>query len=141
MSKTFLILFQHFYTFAFQFTNMSVKYIKQTLPFVVPTNDGKLIEEHYAAATTDDSNFSVAHMIAPPGWGEPFQTPLFDEVTIIFKGKKQFEVDDEKIILSAGESILIKKGTRVRYSNPFEEPCEYWSLCVPAFTLDLVNRE
>jgi mannose-6-phosphate isomerase-like protein (cupin superfamily) len=120
---------------------MSEKYIKQTHPFIVPTSDGKLIEEHYGAATTNEHNFSVAHMIAPAGWSEPFQTPKFDEVTIVFKGKKQFEVEGEKIILYAGESILIKKGTRVRYSNPFEEVCEYWSLCVPAFTLDLVNRE
>lgn len=117
------------------------KYIKQTNPFVVPTTDGKLIEEHFGLATTGKNKFSVAHMIAPPGWGEPFQTPMFDEVTIVIKGKKQFEVDGEKIILSAGETILIKSNTRVRYSNPFNEPCEYWSLCVPAFSIETVNRE
>jgi mannose-6-phosphate isomerase-like protein (cupin superfamily) len=52
-----------------------------------------------------------------------------------------FEVDGEEIILEAGQTILIKKGTRVRYSNPFNEPCEYWSCCVPAFNIDTVNRE
>jgi mannose-6-phosphate isomerase-like protein (cupin superfamily) len=62
-------------------------------------------------------------------------------VTIVFKGKKMFEVDGEEIILEAGQTILIKKGTRVRYSNPFSEPCEYWSCCVPAFSIDTVNRE
>jgi mannose-6-phosphate isomerase-like protein (cupin superfamily) len=118
-----------------------MNYSKQTRPFVVPTTDGKVIEEHYGAASSGDSGFSVAHMIAPPGWGEPFQTPLFNEVTIVFKGQKQVEVDGEKVILQAGETILIRKGARVRYSNPFAEPCEYWSLCVPAFTLELVNRE
>lgn len=118
-----------------------MSYIKQTTPFVVPTTDGKLIEEHYGLATTGDKNFSIAHMVAPPGWSEPFQTPLFDEVTIVFSGKKMFEVDGEQVILAAGQSILIRKGTRVRYSNPFEEPCEYWSCCVPAFSIDTVNRE
>lgn len=116
-------------------------YIKPNNPFVVPTTDGKLIEEHYGLASSGDKNFSIAHMIAPAGWSEPHQTPMFDEVTIVFKGKKMFEVDGEEIILEAGQTILIKKGTRVRYSNPFNEPCEYWSCCVPAFSIDTVNRE
>ncbi len=55
--------------------------------------------------------------------------------------KKKFEVDGEEIIVSAGQSILIKKESRVRYSNPFEEECEYWSVCLPAFSIDLVHRE
>jgi mannose-6-phosphate isomerase-like protein (cupin superfamily) len=80
-------------------------------------------------------------MIAPPGWSEPFQTPAFDEYTLISKGKKMFEVDGQQVILQQGQSILISKGTRVRYSNPFEEECEYWSVCVPAFSPEQVNRE
>ena len=66
---------------------------------------------------------------------------LKDFICFVFKGKKMFEVDGEEIILEAGQTILIKKGTRVRYSNPFNEPCEYWSCCVPAFSIDTVNRE
>jgi mannose-6-phosphate isomerase-like protein (cupin superfamily) len=120
---------------------MTTKYIIQKNPFVVPTTDGKLIEEHYGRVATADTGFSVAHMVAPPGWSEPFQTPQFDEVTIVIKGKKLIEVDEEQLVLHAGETILIKKGTRVRYSNPFEEPTEYWSLCVPAFSIEGVNRE
>jgi mannose-6-phosphate isomerase-like protein (cupin superfamily) len=116
-------------------------YLKQTQPFVVPTTDGKLIEEHFGQASTEQSAFSVAHMVAPPGWAEPAQTPEFDEVTILISGKKQIEVDGEVIVLLPGESILIKKGTRVRYSNPFDEPADYWSLCVPAFSPDTVRRE
>ena len=116
-------------------------FIKQNKPFVVPTTDGKLIEEHYGLASSNHKGFSIAHMVAPAGWSEPFQTPMFDEITIVIKGKKQFEVGGEVLVLLAGETILIEKGTRVRYSNPFEEPCEYWSCCVPAFSIDSVNRE
>jgi mannose-6-phosphate isomerase-like protein (cupin superfamily) len=116
-------------------------YLKQTNPFVVPTTDNKLIEEHYGLASSGDGNFSIAHMIAPPNWSEPFQSPAFDEVTIVIKGQKQFEVDGETIILKAGETIMIRKGSKVRYSNPFAEPCEYWSCCVPAFSIATVNRE
>lgn len=118
-----------------------MSYFKQEKPFIVPTIDGKLIEEHFGLATTNSRDISIAHMIAPPGWSEPHQTPEFDEYTLVSQGKKKFEVDGEEIIISAGQSILIKKGSRVRYSNPFEAPCEYWSVCLPAFTLELVNRE
>ena len=113
----------------------------QKNPFVVPTNDGKLIEEHVGIASTGDKNLSIAHMIAPPGWNEPFQTPEFDEYTLVSRGKKMFEVDGEQIILESGQSILIKSGTRVRYSNPFDEECEYWSVCLPAFSIEAVHRE
>jgi mannose-6-phosphate isomerase-like protein (cupin superfamily) len=80
-------------------------------------------------------------MVAPPGWSEPFQNPGFDEYTLVSRGKKLFEVDGDKVTVSAGESICIKAGSRVRYSNPYEEECEYWSVCIPAFSIDTVNRE
>ena len=118
-----------------------MNYIKQDKPFIVPTTDGKLIEEHFGLATTHDANISIAHMVAPAGWSEPHQNPEFDEYTLVSRGKKKFEVDGEAIIVSAGESILIKKGSRVRYSNPFNEECEYWSVCIPAFSMEFVHRE
>ncbi len=113
----------------------------QAFPFIVPTTDGKIIKEHFGNATDGNSQLSIAHMIAPAGWSEPFQTPEFDEYTFIISGKKQFIIENETIILSAGESIKIAKNTRVQYSNPFTEPCEYLAICLPAFSMDLVNRE
>ena len=119
---------------------MSRKYKIQKNPFVVPTTDGKLIQEHWGNST-GNSEISIAHMIAPPHWSEPHQTPEFDEFTIIMRGKKQFEIDGELVVLEAGQSILIQKGARIRYSNPFEDECEYLAICLPAFSMDLVNRE
>ncbi|AOW19287.1 cupin domain-containing protein [Urechidicola croceus] len=116
------------------------KYSIQKSPFIVPTTDGKLIEEHFGLASIP-SELSIAHMIAPPHWSEPFQTPKFDEYTYIIKGRKQFIIDGETIILKVGESIKIDKGTRIQYSNPFEEECEYISICQPAFSIEKVNRE
>ncbi len=120
---------------------MNKKYTLQKAPFVVPTDDGKLIEEHFGNATNANGELSIAHMIAPPGWSEPFQTPEFDEYTYIIRGKKQFIVDDEIVVLQAGQSIKIEKNTRVQYSNPFDQECEYIAICSPAFSMDLVNRE
>ncbi|MDB5263449.1 MAG: cupin [Adhaeribacter sp.] len=117
------------------------KYIKPAKPFRVPTNDGKLIEEHFGLATTRTPAYSIAHMIAPPYWSEPHQKPEFDEITIMIRGRKMVEVDGEEIILQAGETILVQTGARVQYSNPFAEENEYWSVCVPAFDINTVNRE
>ena len=85
-----------------------MSYKVQKSPFIVPTTDGKVIEEHWGLATDGTKDISVAHMIAPPGWSEPFQTPEFDEITYIIRGKKQFLINDEKIILTSGQSIRIE---------------------------------
>ncbi|CAA0182576.1 cupin domain-containing protein [Tenacibaculum maritimum] len=120
---------------------MGKKYTVQKKPFVVPTTDRKLIEEHFGNASDGNSEISIAHMVAPPGWSEPFQQPVFEEYTYIIKGKKQFIINGESIVLSAGESIKIEKNVRVQYANPFDEECEYIAICLPAFSVDLVNRE
>lgn len=119
----------------------SKKYSIQKSPFVVPTTDGKLIEEHFGKATDGNNTISIAHMVAPPGWSEPFQTPEFEEYTYIIRGKKQFIIENEEVILEAGQSIKIQKNTRVQYSNPFEESCEYLAICLPAFSIETVHRE
>ncbi len=117
------------------------KYTIQKSPFVVPATDGKLIEEHFGLASDSNSDISIAHMVAPAGWSEPFQTPEFDEYTYIIKGKKQFIIDGETLVLEAGQSIKINKNTCLQYSNPFTEPCDYLAICLPAFSMDLVNSE
>jgi len=116
-------------------------FIKQSSPIKIPTNDGKAIEEYFGLASTRSSKFSIANMIAPPGWKEPHQNPKFDEITIMISGRKIAEVDGEKIELRARECFLVKKGARVQYSNPFDETAEYWSVCIPAFSVETVHRE
>ena len=117
------------------------KYTVQNSPFVVPTTDGKVIKEHFGVATNGNNNISIAHMKAPAGWSEPFQTPEFDEYTFIISGRKQFIIEGETVVLEAGQSIKIERNTRVQYSNPFTEVCEYIAICTPAFSMDLVHRE
>jgi len=120
---------------------MSKKFNIQKSPFVVPTTDGKLIEEHWGRATDGNDQISIAHMIAPPGWSEPFQSPEFDEYTYIIRGKKQFIIEEEIVVLEAGQSIKIEKGARIQYSNPFDTECEYIAICKPAFSMERVHRE
>lgn len=120
---------------------MADSYTLQTTPFIVPTTDGKHIEEHFGLASTGENQLSIARMIAPPGWSEPFQRPEFDEYTFVIRGKKQFNIEGELVVLSAGQSIKVRKGARIQYANPFAEECEYLAICLPAFSMETVHRE
>jgi hypothetical protein len=48
-------------------------FFKQDNPFVLPTTDGKLIEEHIGAST-GETGISIAHMLAPAGGVSLFKT-------------------------------------------------------------------
>ena len=113
----------------------------QKNPFIVPTNDKKLIEEHFGQTSIGGDKISIAHMIAPPNWSEPFQNPDFDEYTLMVRGNLKIEVNNKQFEITKGESILVYKGSRVQYFNPFKESAEYWSICSPAFSIKLANRE
>ncbi len=119
---------------------MSTPVIHQQKPFVVPTGDGKLIEEHFGKASVGNEDRSVAHMVAPPHWTEPTQQPDFDEYTLVVRGRIQVDLEGETIVVGAGESILVPRGTSVRYGNPFREESEYWAVCIPAFTPERAHR-
>ena len=114
--------------------------VHQTTPFVVPTNDGKVIEEHFGAASVEAGDVSVAHMVAPAQWTEPYQIAQFDEIAYVIRGYYQVETDAGVIKVGPQESIMVRRGTRVRFSNPFSEECEYIAVCVPAFKPDRVTR-
>ncbi len=112
-----------------------------TDPVRIPVPGDKLIEEHVGRASTGTASLSVAHMIAPPNWHEPYQTPQFDEVTIVLRGTMRVEYDGGVVDVEAGETVLCEAGERIRYSNPADDAeCEYWAVCAPAFSPDTVHR-
>ena len=110
-------------------------------PLKVPTTDGKEIYEHFGFASTNAGDFSLAHMKAPTGWSEPAQHPTFDEYVVVVRGKLSLEIDNERLIVSEGQSAIAPKESRVRFTNPFDKECEYVALCMPAFRPDRVRRE
>lgn len=107
----------------------------------IPVPGGKLIEELFGRVNTGTERFSLAHMVAPPGWGEPLQAPEFGELTLMIRGRMRVEVQDEVIELAPGQAIWLEPLVRVRYSNPFAEESEYFALCLPAFSPDQAHRE
>jgi len=120
---------------------MKPAFLLQTNPFRVPAEQNKVILEHFGLATMAPDNLSLAFMVAPPGWSEPFQTPEFDEYSLVITGRKQIVIDCETLVLEAGQSIRVSRGHRVQYSNPFDEACTYVSVCSPAFDPVKVHRE
>ncbi len=113
-----------------------------TAPTRIPVPGGKLIEEHIGRVNTQTESLSVAHMIAPPGWDEPVQTPTFDEATIVLRGTMRVEHDGAQMDVGPGETVLCEAGERVRYSNPSAtDECEYWAVCTPAFSPEAAGRQ
>ena len=112
-------------------------------PVRIPAPGGKLIEELFGRVSTETEGFSLAHMVAPPQWAEPAQTPAFGELTVMIRGRMHIEAGDERqvIELLAGQAFWIDAGVRVRYSNPYEQQAEYFAICIPAFAPGLANRD
>jgi ethanolamine utilization protein EutQ (cupin superfamily) len=108
-------------------------------PTSIPVPGGKLIDEYVGSVSTQSDGISIAHMRAPAEWREPFQTPDFDEYTLVLKGALRVEHDGGHMDVVAGQAILTAAGERIRYSTL--EACEYVAICVPAFTPARVQRE
>lgn len=101
---------------------------------IFPREDGKIIDEHFGVLHTQQDTFSLAHMFAPPGWREPAQIAQFDEVVIVVAGTLAIEAEGQQVIVEKGESCLVSRETQVIYANASADvPCDYWSLCMPAF--------
>ena len=108
-------------------------------PTSIPVPGGKIIDEYVGAVNTQTDAVSIAHMRAPAGWTEPFQTPEFDEYTLVLAGSLRIEHDGGHTDVASGQAILTAAGERVRYSTL--EACEYVAICLPAFTIERVVRE
>lgn len=111
-----------------------------TAPTRIPVPGGKVIDEHVGAASTGTDAVSVAHMVAPPGWEEPYQTPQFDEITVVVRGSIHVDCDGLRHEVHAGQSIVTTAGERIRYAAG-PDGAEYVAVCLPAFTPDRVHRE
>ena len=108
-------------------------------PTSIPVPGGKQIDEYVGSVNTGTDGVSIAHMRAPADWQEPFQTPAFDEYTVVLRGVLRVEHEGGHTDVAAGQAILTAAGERVRYSTL--EACEYVAVCLPAFTLERVERE
>src|SRR5262245_41885329 len=99
----------------------------------------KQIEEFVGRVNSTTEGVSIARMVSPAGWGEPGQTPEFDEYTVVLRGALKVETRGGEHRVAAGQAIIVGRGEWVRYSTP--EGAEYIAVCIPAFSPDTVHRE
>jgi mannose-6-phosphate isomerase-like protein (cupin superfamily) len=104
-------------------------------------NKPKLIDEYIGRVNSKTSAASVAHMRSPQGWVEPGQKPEFDEFTIVLKGTLRVEHKAGSMDVGAGQAVIAHAGEWIRYSTPHPDGAEYIAVCVPAFSMDTVNRD
>ena len=108
-------------------------------PTLIPVPGGKTIEEYVGRASSKDESVSVAHMVAPAGWDEPFQAPAFDEFTVVLEGELLVDHDDATLSVTQGQAIITRAGERIRYRT--DSGARYVAICLPAFDNDLAHRD
>lgn len=104
-------------------------------------NKPKLIDEYVGRVNSKHSAVSVAHMRSPEGWTEPGQTPRFDEFTIVLKGNLRVTHKAGELDVAEGQAVVAHRGEWVQYSTPHPGGAEYIAVCVPAFSMETVNRD
>jgi mannose-6-phosphate isomerase-like protein (cupin superfamily) len=104
-------------------------------------NKPKIIEEFIGRVNSNTEAVSIARMKSPPGWEEPYQTPEFDEYTLVLYGTLRIETDDGQVDIGAGQAVIAHAGERVRYSTPSQQGAEYIAVCIPAFSPETVHRK
>ena len=101
----------------------------------------KLIDEFVGRVNSGTAAVSIARMRSPAGWSEPAQRPEFDEYTVVLAGELHVEHDGGRLVVRAGEAVIVAAGERVRYATPGEGGAEYLAVCLPAFSAGTVHRE
>ncbi len=101
----------------------------------------KTIDEFVGQASDGQEAVSLAQMKSPAGWAEPGQRPEFDEYTIVLRGLVRVEPEGGCTDVRAGQALHCRPGEWVRYSTPEPEGAEYVSICLPAFSFDIVHRD
>lgn len=104
-------------------------------------NKPKRIEEYAGRVNSGHESVSVARMVSPEGWLEPGQRPAFEEITVVLKGMLRVEHEGGALEVRAGQAVVARPGEWVRYSSPEAGGAEYVAICLPAFSMDTVNRD
>lgn len=110
-----------------------------TAPVRIPVPGGKSIDEYVGRVVNRETSLSIAHMRAPAGWDEPFQTPEFDEYTLVLSGALEIDTPGGELQVAAGQAVITRAGERIRYRT--SEGAEYVAVCLPAFSPEAAHRE
>ena len=116
-------------------------FIKKPTQIKAEGNKTKIIEEYIGRINSKTEDLSVAHMKSPSGWIEPGQQPEFNEYAIVLHGMLRVKYKDGIMDVHEGEAVIVHSGEWVQYSTPSPEGAEYIAICLPAFSVDTVNKD
>jgi ethanolamine utilization protein EutQ len=122
-------------------TDLMPTLISQPSRIQAAGNKPKLIDEYIGRVNSKTSSLSVAHMRSPQGWLEPGQTPEFDEFTIVLKGNLLVRHKYGEMHVGSGQAVIAHRGEWIQYSTPDEGGAEYIAVCLPAFSMETVQRD
>jgi ethanolamine utilization protein EutQ (cupin superfamily) len=108
-------------------------------PVRIPVPGGKSIDEYVGRVVNGETSVSIAHMKAPAGWEEPYQSPEFDEFTVVLSGVLDIDTPDGELRVAAGQAVITRAGERIRYRTA--DGAEYVAVCLPAFSPEAAHRE
>ena len=119
------------------------------MPELIPTptrivaagNKPKAIDEYVGRVNSRTTALSIAHMRSPAGWEEPGQRPEFDEYTLVLKGMLRVSHESGSLDVRAGQAVVARAGEWIRYASPEADGAEYVAVCLPAFSMETVDRD
>jgi mannose-6-phosphate isomerase-like protein (cupin superfamily) len=115
--------------------------IEQPTVIASAGNTPKQIQEFAGRVNSGHGTVSVARMVSPAGWQEPGQTPEFEEITVVLRGRLHVEHAGGSLVVGAGQAVVTSPGEWVRYSTPDPDGAEYIAVCLPAFSPQTVHRD
>ncbi|HEY8475621.1 MAG TPA: hypothetical protein VIN09_01990 [Chloroflexota bacterium] len=98
------------------------------------------IEEYVGLQATGDDALSVARLTASARWAEPWQTTAFHEVAFPVAGAFTIAHGGGVQRVAEGQACLVPP-SRHQWRNDDDEPCTFWSVCLPAFSMARATRE
>jgi len=104
-------------------------------------NKPKRIEEYAGRVNSGHEDVSVARMGSPEGWVDPGQRPTFEEITVVLRGMLRVEHESGVLDVRGGQAVVARPGEWIRYSSPEPGGAEYVAICLPAFSMETVNRD
>jgi mannose-6-phosphate isomerase-like protein (cupin superfamily) len=101
----------------------------------------KFSDEYVGLVNTGDSKVSITWMRSPAGWEGIGRTAEFHEYKIVLRGSVRVTSPEGEVDVARGQAVHVEPGEWVRYSTPSAEGADYVTVCTPAFSRALVQRD
>jgi mannose-6-phosphate isomerase-like protein (cupin superfamily) len=87
---------------------------------------------HVTGAESGDAMFAFDCLVGPGGGPPPHRHLAEDELFFLYEGSIQFDAADKTHVVSAGEAILVPKGTTHSYRNIGDGNALMYTIYTPA---------